>query len=746
MPLLCCLRLVIACELRLIKLEHPTSYQLPGVPAFYTGTCYPPNWLTLPNGPSMSSVDGFSNGTEVGFAQKRLVSIPFSSAPNLAAGRLSPNSNATLQIRYTMSPEPLETQGRSAVTPSLTTLLPVSRPQPTSTRANGPIYAVHSNFIDPSLPPNDYSEGRSNTGQSNVQEPDDVDGNNDPVRTSSENTAVSIFTMYTEEGNYPPIPEASDEEHSSSLNHYAQPLSRVSSPLAQHTSNNLGDGRTLSVSRPNSRKTSIDMSIGDDSIAALLLLDGNANRSRVSSPVPPINLSAPQSRIPSPIPNPPRRSGQISQGSSRPLTNSTLGSVKLGYLDSDEGAEAGRPPTPIDDSTVITDTAGSAPRIRDNASHVSADTSRPRSVSPTYPAPSSRPVSRLTTNSHSNPQGLNFNPATPTLQPPSRPISRSTTPASIPAALSAPTSRPTSYLSPPNALSDQLRPPPQLSPAQSREPIVRAHNRSTSAISAAPSVTQPRSHRGADEDADAEFVRSVYSRFEIAGGVPGDGYEEGMERTRARLPSVVLLQEAQDALENPLGASTATAASKRGDLSETEAAKLKNVDRYGFFVDKPSTRQESRLTVLPAAPLAKKVKRLKANASPPQASQRPTPPPEISPTPSQSRSSISSTASLYVKSPTKEVPRLAKWQKMLRAGKPDPGGNTEGWSLAKEVSKDTLRRRVWKGIPDRWRPAAWQMLMDDMYGRSKRKGLTSNTLVNEYRVCSCLLRITLGEF
>lgn len=47
---------------------------------------------------------------------------------------------------------------------------------------------------------------------------------------------------------------------------------------------------------------------------------------------------------------------------------------------------------------------------------------------------------------------------------------------------------------------------------------------------------------------------------------------------------------------------------------------------------------------------------------------------------------------------------------MLEPRVRDQGGNIEMWGI--RVAKEPkLRRRTYKGIPDRWRSAAWQFLM-----------------------------------
>lgn len=55
--------------------------------------------------------------------------------------------------------------------------------------------------------------------------------------------------------------------------------------------------------------------------------------------------------------------------------------------------------------------------------------------------------------------------------------------------------------------------------------------------------------------------------------------------------------------------------------------------------------------------------------------------------------------------------RVAKWGRMMEVRSRDPGGNVESWGI-KASKGHKLRRRVYKGIPDRWRSAAWEVLMN----------------------------------
>jgi hypothetical protein len=76
------------------------------------------------------------------------------------------------------------------------------------------------------------------------------------------------------------------------------------------------------------------------------------------------------------------------------------------------------------------------------------------------------------------------------------------------------------------------------------------------------------------EDIDAFHVRNTYAQLE-ASGVKGDGYEEGIERTRARIGASRSSQMQADAA---LG----DGKEKTRDLDEKEIQVLKSVDRCVF--------------------------------------------------------------------------------------------------------------------------------------------------------------------
>ena len=86
-----------------------------------------------------------------------------------------------------------------------------------------------------------------------------------------------------------------------------------------------------------------------------------------------------------------------------------------------------------------------------------------------------------------------------------------------------------------------------------------------------------------------------------------------------------------------------------------------------------------------------------------------------SPSPTQASGNASATpktlsALPVVLTPPKESARIAKWGRMLIPHERDEGGNVQGWRVRPNKA-GKLRRRVYKGIPDRWRAAAWEVLM-----------------------------------
>ncbi|KAG7093795.1 hypothetical protein E1B28_007440 [Marasmius oreades] len=216
------------------------------------------------------------------------------------------------------------------------------------------------------------------------------------------------------------------------------------------------------------------------------------------------------------------------------------------------------------------------------------------------------------------------------------------------------------------------------------------------------------------EDMDAFHVRNTYAQLDVS-GVKGDGYEDGVERTRARVGG-------SRASQINAAAAIGDGNEKKGDLDERELIALASVDRYGFF----STLSHDRLVLLPSAPLTKRLT------------------PNSSPGPRDASTSGTTLSSLPPSQPLlKETSRIGKWARMLRPRKREVGGNVDSW-VVKPSKESKLRERTYKGVPDRWRPAAWELFLSrnasaDVcsggHGHGATESFSMQQLEQDYKDC-----------
>ncbi|KAG1771237.1 RabGAP/TBC [Suillus occidentalis] len=183
----------------------------------------------------------------------------------------------------------------------------------------------------------------------------------------------------------------------------------------------------------------------------------------------------------------------------------------------------------------------------------------------------------------------------------------------------------------------------------------------------------------------------VPSEGEDPGRVPRAEHE-GVERTRARI-------RASRGSELRAEAALAGPSEKSRELEAEELNVLSSLDRYGFFI----VPSHDRLVLLPSGPLLKRLASVRAG-------------PKLAPSHAVSVSSLPAASS-----PLKEQMRVAKWDRMLEVLSRDDGGNVESWGI-KASKAHKLRQRVYKGIPDRWRRAAWEVLMN-RFSQSGRKAI-----------------------
>ncbi|KAK4048238.1 hypothetical protein OIV83_004943 [Microbotryomycetes sp. JL201] len=202
-----------------------------------------------------------------------------------------------------------------------------------------------------------------------------------------------------------------------------------------------------------------------------------------------------------------------------------------------------------------------------------------------------------------------------------------------------------------------------------------------------------------DLEPTAALIQQLYARLD-AQGVVGDGWAEGKERSRDGL--INRIQTADDVE----GQRTLKA-----EDQYKQQQTLTGLDRYGFF---PSSHpgaissQHHRVSSLNASAYetlaGSRFKRLRGPQDRKQAQNRETTP-------------VIETA---------ETRRIDKWSEMLHVVRRDDGGNIAEWAIQEDwwngrdrrgVSSGKyrkLQRRIYKGVPDRWRRAVWMIEMERM--------------------------------
>ncbi|TNY19413.1 rab-GTPase-TBC domain-containing protein [Rhodotorula diobovata] len=230
-----------------------------------------------------------------------------------------------------------------------------------------------------------------------------------------------------------------------------------------------------------------------------------------------------------------------------------------------------------------------------------------------------------------------------------------------------------------------------------------------------------------DPDGVAALVQRLYARLDEK-GVHGDGWDEGKERSR----DGIILREVVEADGVPEGEPIVE---QRNVDEESKADHiLRRVDRYGFFSNShPAalSSQHHNIFTLSAAPFDKipstTPKKRAARPAPPAA------PPPVRPS-TRNLSNRHSTISLLPSTAISpdavalETKRVGKWGDMLSVAKRDPGGNAQDWVVSSDWWSGRvpgggggqsgkyrrLQRRVFKGIPDRWRRAVWGLMLERM--------------------------------
>lgn len=255
------------------------------------------------------------------------------------------------------------------------------------------------------------------------------------------------------------------------------------------------------------------------------------------------------------------------------------------------------------------------------------------------------------------------------------------------------------------------------------------------------------------------------------------------EGASTSLLSVNTAPSQNDITRSRKASAASRAASHKSPQEEAaELRLLEKVDRYGFFTPSHLTTTSGRLVLLPKEPCSDIPKTLSINgkakgkqrsvsggnntkgalASPyihvssmnsathasrngsatPQDRSRQSSlaPPSPNMSASTSLSSISSQAGLTMSQPAssgpKEPERIMKWfDEMLVPARRDQGGNVIAWTFSDKMTRNDrkLQRRIRKGIPDRWRLAAWEALLLRMQGKTQ-KGRDLQSLERQFYV------------
>ncbi|WWC90808.1 uncharacterized protein L201_005745 [Kwoniella dendrophila CBS 6074] len=226
------------------------------------------------------------------------------------------------------------------------------------------------------------------------------------------------------------------------------------------------------------------------------------------------------------------------------------------------------------------------------------------------------------------------------------------------------------------------------------------------------------------EEDDAFMVRNTYARLEKE-GVHGDGWDQGVERTRGG-PSMSSGKRA-----------TVYPATKSSDIGEQERQYLASLDRYGFVNDPHRNRSENRIALIPSSPL-KQIPKLPSK-SPLEGKPKVEPNNSLipsndsGPSAKQPPSSPRLGGNEELKIKQKEIERVDKWGKMMSIKKRDKGGNISEWNWSSTTNIDKMNKRIYKGIPDRWRMAAWWTLAQDHENKGKGKAKSIEELQSDYR-------------
>ncbi|TKY89143.1 hypothetical protein EX895_001674 [Sporisorium graminicola] len=206
-------------------------------------------------------------------------------------------------------------------------------------------------------------------------------------------------------------------------------------------------------------------------------------------------------------------------------------------------------------------------------------------------------------------------------------------------------------------------------------------------------------------------------------------------------PPVSVFNSAETALSTGTFLSTNERQRRQEVAEQRRQELLAHVDRYGFFSESPSNAHH-KATLLPSslfsAPFPKKgSKNITSQQAPLPSSLM------ANNTPSNGNGNGNGSSQIHKKAPAvhearaaadtahrqREQERIAKWARMLTVKGRDSGHNAVRFDFTNGFDRK-VRRRVYKGIPDSWRSAAWSALLH--YRQQTPEGRQSYTLAKPH--------------
>ena len=208
-----------------------------------------------------------------------------------------------------------------------------------------------------------------------------------------------------------------------------------------------------------------------------------------------------------------------------------------------------------------------------------------------------------------------------------------------------------------------------------------------------------------------------------------------LDGVEARSPSLTASSKFGHGLAEAVAAATVDGQWQEAEkeAEKRQEALLGSIDRYGFFSEGLSLPSHNRTVLLPNAvfdaALPKRAGKSRIRPSDPapgelsRQTSRTMQDDKVSKQQLEVKATKEARAAADAKHRAREQGRIAKWSKMLQVTERDQGMNAVSHDFTRKLDKQ-VRGRIYKGIPDIWRAAAWWVLITRK-AQSSTKGKTA---------------------